>query len=224
MAEVVLKRGTDGSIQWLYACPSTLRHLPFVGIDDFTFKKCFTYVTLFIDLQTHKPIDVLNTREIVNVTDWLQKYPEIELITRDGSKMYAAAVTKASPAILQVGDRWHLLHQLFEDFKKSIFSILLVKWASPSQNKLIAQKEEVDVPLYKSEAQRTRNKEKRWTRIQQVHSLFKEGYSKAAIQHKFNLSNGTVYSNLRQAEMPNHQWASPFKRFHSFIRSFVQEE
>lgn len=146
------------------------------------------------------------------------------MITRDGSKTYAAAVKKASPAIRQVGDRWHLLHQLFEAVKKALFRILPAKWAPPSPTKPTAPEEEVDVPLRKNETQRTQNEEKRWTRIQQVQSLFEEGYSKAAIQRKLHLSSGTVYADLQKKEKPNHQRASPFKRFHSLIRSLVQEE
>lgn len=82
----------------------------------------------------------------------------------------------------------------------------------------------MDVPLRKSETQRTQNEEKRWTRIQQVQSLFKEGYSKAAIQRKLHLSSRTVYADLQKKEKPNHQRTSPFKRFHSLIRSLVQEK
>ncbi|AQQ54199.1 transposase [Planococcus lenghuensis] len=88
----------------------TSLHLPFVDIDDFAFKKRFTYGTLFIDLLTHEPMDMLEIREPIQVIEWLQKHPPIELITRDGSKLYAVAVKEASPNILQVADRWHLLH------------------------------------------------------------------------------------------------------------------
>ena len=71
-----------------------------MGIDDFAFKKRMTYGTIFIDLQTKRPIDLLETRNQIPVTKWLKNHPEIELITRDGSKTYAKAVTEASTAIL----------------------------------------------------------------------------------------------------------------------------
>ena len=48
-------------------------------------------------------------RQPTDVTEWLQKYSEIELITRDRSKMNAAAMKAASPTILQVADRWHAI-------------------------------------------------------------------------------------------------------------------
>ncbi|WP_445683437.1 transposase [Sporosarcina sp. FSL K6-6792] len=109
-------------LEELKQLPSTRSPLPFVGIDDFAFKKRMTYGTIFIDLQTKRPVDLLETRNQIPVTEWLNNHPEIKLITRDGSKTYAKAVTEASSSILQVGDRWHILHQLFEAIKK-LFSV-----------------------------------------------------------------------------------------------------
>lgn len=102
------------------------KRLPFVGIDDFAFKKRMTYGTIFVDLITKKPIDLLDTRKQEDVTAWLKSHSNITLITRDGSKTYAKAVTEASPSIIQVGDRWHILHQLFEAVKKTIHGVVPV--------------------------------------------------------------------------------------------------
>lgn len=198
--------------------------LPFVGIDDFAFKKRFTYGTLFINLETHKPVDMLDTREATDVTEWLCKYPAIKLITRDGSKTYAGAVTEASPAILQVADRWHLLRQLFESTKKSIYSVLPAKWCPPSPNEPDANEEELSRPVRKSDVSRIKNEEKRWERIKEVQALFQEGYSIAAIQRKLGISRGTIYADLRQTDKPTHQRTSTFGRFRPLIRSLIQEE
>lgn len=202
----------------------TSRPLPFVGIDDFAFKKRFTYGTLFIDLETHKPVDMLDTREAGDVTRWLCKYPAIKLITRDGSKTYAGAVTEASPAIRQVADRWHLLRQLFESTKKTIYSVLPAKWSPPSPNEPDVDEEKMSRPVRKSDATRIKNEEKRWVRIKEVQALFQEGYSIATIQRKLGISRGTVYADLRQTDKPNHQRTSPFDRFRPLIRSLIQEE
>nr|WP_256204414.1 transposase [Planococcus faecalis] len=193
-------------------------------MDDFAFKKRFTYGTIFIDLQTHKPVSLLNTRQPEEVTKWLKNYPAIELITRDGSKTYAAAVTDASSAILQVADRWHLLHQLFEAIKKTIVHLLPAKWTPSSPKESVVPEKKADLPLRKSEVQRMQNEEKRWKRIQQVQSLFQKGYSVTAMARKLHLSPGTIYADLGQTEKPNHQRASPYNRFRFLIRSLIQEE
>lgn len=198
--------------------------LPFVGIDDFALKKRYRYGTLFINLETHQPMDILETREAADVTEWLRKHPAITLITRDGSKVYAGAVTEASKDILQVGDRWHLLHQLFEAVKKTVYDLLPARWMPPQLTDTDISKESTEISPRKSEADPVRNEDKRWARIQMVQSLFQEGYSKAAIQRKLNISRGTVYADLQKTERPNNRRASPFDQFRPLIRSLLQEE
>lgn len=48
-------------------------------------------------------MDLLDTRSQTPVTGWLKNHPEIKLITRDGSKTYAKAVTEASYRSVTVG-------------------------------------------------------------------------------------------------------------------------
>jgi len=209
-------------LEELKQLPSTRRNRSFVGIDDFAFKKRMTYGTIFIDLQKKRPIDFLETRNQIPVTEWLNKHPEIELITRDGSKTYAKAVTEASLTILQVGDRWHILHQLFEAIKKTIFNLIPAKWTPIQLIKTVVQKEK-EKPFRKSEHQRLQNEEIRWERIQHVQLFYEQGYTIAAIKRKLRLSRGTVYADLRQIEKPNHQRGSPYLRFRTLIQTLLLE-
>lgn len=196
--------------------------LPFVGIDDFAFKKRMSYGTIFIDLKTNQPIDLLNTRKQQDVTQWLKARPNIELITRDGSKTYAKAVAEASSSIFQVSDRWHILHQLFEAIKKTITDTIPVRWKPQQSGQPNEQQENPSPPLTrKSDVQRIRNEEKRWTRIQKVQHLHKQGYTVTAIQEICHISRGTVYKDLRQTERSNHQRASPYQKFRPLIHSLV---
>lgn len=191
-------------------------------MDDFAFKKRMTYGTIFIDLQTNKPMDLLYTRSQTPVTGWLKNHPEIKLITRDGSKTYAKAVTEASSTILQVGDRWHILHQLFEAFKKTIFNLIPAKWTPIPTDKTVI-KEDKEKHIRKSDYQRVQNEAKRWARIQHVQALYEKGYTIAAIKKKLKISRGTIYADLRQTEKPNHQRASPYQQFGPFIQTLLQE-
>ena len=175
-----------------------------MGIDDFAFKKRMAYGTLFIDLKTNTPMDLLDTRNQNSVTEWLKSHPEIELITRDGSKTYAKAVTEASSIILQVGDRWHILHQLFEAIKKTVYNLIPAKWMPiPSEEKEIGDK--TKKLSRKRDRQRLQNEEKRWERIQLVKSLYKEGYTITTIGKKLHISRGTVYADLQQKKKLSHQ-------------------
>lgn len=136
------------------------------------------YGTNLIDLQTKIPL--LKTGKQNDVTEWPKNHPEIELITRDGSKTYAKALTEASSTILQVGDRWHILHQLFEEIKKSICSFVPAKWTPIHLGKIIVKEKTNERPFRKEEYQRLHNEDKRWVRIQHVQLLYDQGYTVSA--------------------------------------------
>lgn len=89
-----------------------------LGVDDFAFKKGRNYGTILIDLDQHKPIDLLPDREGKTLENWLRAHPGIELVTRDRSSIYANAVSTACPQATQVADRWHLLKNLSETVER----------------------------------------------------------------------------------------------------------
>lgn len=181
-----------------------------------------SYGTIFINLKTNQPVDLLDTRKQQDVTQWLKTHPNIELITRDGSKTYAKAVAETSSSILQVSDRWHILHQLFEAIKKTITDIDPVRWKPQQLGQSANQQENPSPqPTRKNDVQRIQNEEKRWARIQRVQRLHKQGYTVVAIQEMCHISRGTVYRDLRQIKKPNHQRASPYQKYRPLVHSLV---
>lgn len=89
-----------------------------LGVDDFAFRKGHKYGTILVDLDQHKPIDLLPDREGKTLEEWLQAHPGIELVTRDRSSVYANAIANACPDAVQVADRWHLLKNLSETVER----------------------------------------------------------------------------------------------------------
>jgi transposase len=85
-----------------------------IGVDDFAWKKRFTYGTILVDLERRKIIDVLADRESATVAAWLQEHPEVELVIRDRGKGFSKAATMGAPQAQQVVDRFHLVKNLSE--------------------------------------------------------------------------------------------------------------
>src|SRR5258707_1136566 len=85
-----------------------------LGVDDFAWKKRFTYGTILVDLERRKIIDVLPDRESVTVETWLKKHPEVDIVSRDRGKEFAKAATLGAPQARQVVDRFHVVKNLSE--------------------------------------------------------------------------------------------------------------
>lgn len=77
----------------------------YVGLDDFAKRKGHRYMCVIVDHYTHQPLAVFDSRYGQEITDWLASHPDIKLVTRDGSRSYAAIISAASGQIMQVSDR-----------------------------------------------------------------------------------------------------------------------
>lgn len=85
-----------------------------ICIDDFALKKHARYGKIMVDILTGTIVDLLESREKGAVVEWLKNFPQIKIISRDGSRTYAAAIHEAHPKAVQVTDRFHLIARLCE--------------------------------------------------------------------------------------------------------------
>jgi transposase len=99
------------------ACPSPTS-VRILGVDDWAWKKGQTYGTLLVDLELHKPIELLPDRTEETLTAWLLTHPEIEIIRRDRGGGYAAAARKGAPQAKQIADKFHLVKNLRDGLKE----------------------------------------------------------------------------------------------------------
>ena len=53
-----------------------------IRVDDFAFRKRYSYGTVMVDLESHRIIDLLDSRETGKVEKWLKSYPNIQVIPR----------------------------------------------------------------------------------------------------------------------------------------------
>jgi len=105
-----------------------------VCIDDFAIKKRETYGTVMVDIETRKIIDMIPSREYEDVKDWLKTYPNIELVSRDGSTTYRKAINDALPDAIQVSDRFHLFKNLTDYSKEYLKKEFDIRIKIPAPN------------------------------------------------------------------------------------------
>ncbi len=98
--------------------PSQISVPRVIGIDDFAFRRGQVYGTLLIDLERRKAIDLIPSREAEDVAKWLRQYPQVEVVSRDRSPIYAAAVSSALPHADQIADRFHIVKNIYEVLEK----------------------------------------------------------------------------------------------------------
>jgi len=91
-----------------------------IGVDDFAYRKGHTYCTAIYDLDTHKPIAILDGRTGEELKKWLRGHRKVNIVARDRDKTYARAISEALPNCRQVADKFHLMQNLIEVIRQII--------------------------------------------------------------------------------------------------------
>lgn len=202
-----------------------------VGVDDWAMRKGSRYGTILVDLEEHRPIDLLGSREAEEVAAWFQAHPEIEIISRDRGKDYIKAATEGAPQAEQVADRWPLLHNLREAVATFLQQQPVCLQAA-AQGVAVDQKKEPLIPPAQAESspngtdtssipsppaqvaekrpltQAEQNKAAAWARRQerfdQVRQLKQAGYSDRAMGRHMKMSTQTVPKYVEAESCPHY--------------------
>ena len=190
----------------------TLRREPFgsalpppvrvVGVDDWAFCKGRRYGTVLVDLERHRPIDLLADRKAETLAEWLRAHPGIEIVARDRSTEYARGITEGAPGALQVADRWHLLKNLREALERDLRQSHTRLAALPD---VTCRKETTSSravhlqgrrgPFWRSQAEEDASQASRARRLaiyEKVHQMRSAGRSIRQIAQELGMSRGGV--------------------------------
>jgi len=176
--------------------PDIVRTSGYVGIDDFAKCKGRTYMCKIVDHYTGDVLAVFNSRYGHEIVEWFASHPEIRLVTRDGSSVYASLIAEASSDIIQVSDRFHLVKNL-KDMSVDMIKGLLGKKNRALQYPCPSESEALEMILNdmcNMGDERHRTKVQRYYKVR---ALKDEGQSLAEISKTLSLRPQTVHRILK---------------------------
>ena len=190
-----------------------------IGIDDWAKRKGHTYGTIIVDLDRHRPVDVLPDRTAETVAAWMQAHPEVKVVARDRAKAYASGVQQGAPQAIQVADRWHLLKNLREAVEEELRVRPTLPWcpsieasaevlpASPAHPKPVQP-----APMYpntpagrRAEAARQRRRNQRLEQYEQACQLKQQGLPQPMIARQVGVSKRTLTRWGKAGTFPERQ-------------------
>ncbi|WP_247871511.1 MULTISPECIES: ISL3 family transposase [unclassified Azospirillum] len=196
-----------------------------VGIDDFAWRKGNRYGTILVDLERHAVIDLLPDRDADTAARWLEKRPDIAVVSRDRGAVYADAARRGAPQAVAVADRWHLLANLGQavqtilDRHKPTLRTAAQKISSDTATIARVTETAGDTPPPMTSAER-----RQWTGWERRRATWKEvvrlgakGLSARAISRRLGLARETVRKFLHGGEpevhRPRHSSLAPHLAF-----------
>lgn len=132
---------------------------------------------------------------------WLKHHPTIEIVARDRSKEFAAAITAALPQATHVAGRWHVAKNLTEYLDR----VVSARWKHLS--KRFGPAEASLEPVQDSPRHRNRQSAGE-ERYQQALVLVQAGLSTSAIAQRLGVGERTIQRWLTQQHGP---YAGPRK-------------
>uniref|UniRef100_UPI003570E431 ISL3 family transposase n=1 Tax=Nocardia testacea TaxID=248551 RepID=UPI003570E431 len=163
--------------------------LAILGVDDFAVRRGHRYGTVLVDLDTRRPIDLIEGRDGDALAAWLRAGPLPQIICRDRAGGYAEGARQGAPAALQVADRFHLWQNLGQVVEKDLSAIrrdlaaaLAAEAATEPSGRTPAVVDHRELKV----VARFRHQHAA------VHRLLQQGLSKSAIGRELGLHPATV--------------------------------
>lgn len=156
----------------------------------------------------HRIIDLLASQEVADVAEWLKSYPNLEVVSRDGSVSYKSAIEQAGSHLHQISDRFHLLKGITDAAKKFLSRLLAANFILPTEASHYDEKptgDYWDKPV-KEDAPATEhnvNVKKKMKTVEQVRELGKQGFNKSEIARIVGINWATVAKYLKEDFNPS---------------------
>ena len=201
---------------------------PHVGIDEWAWHRGHRYGTLIVNLDTHRPLVLLPGRDQRTLATWFRKYPEIQIVSRDRSGVYATAAREGAPQARQVADRWHLLKNIGDALERMMYRhIPLIRLVASELSPKKSPDPEPSVPaasLRHPERLKQQTRKKRHQRWTEVMALHNKGCSFREISRITGLSRVTVSRWVRSGTFPEMSTRPPKRGLLDPWREWLKEQ
>ena len=171
-----------------------------LGVDDWAWRKRQRYGTMLMDLERLHVIDLLPVRSAESFAHWLGLHPEVEVITRDRSGMYADGGRQGAPSAVQITDRYHLVSNLGEAMERDLQQLQIDARRQLTQTVAGRPREAKKRTLI--EARRQRCRQARYERYLAVVELHRQGHTQLAIAERIGIGPETIARWLHAPEFP----------------------
>lgn len=178
-----------------------------LGVDDLALRRGHRYATMFLDLETRRPIDLVTGRTADDLATWLRQHPGVTCIVRDRSEAYAEGARVGAPDAEQVADRFHLV----QNASMALDTLLLgrhrsISWTTAAPMTPPEPEPTLLSPTRQLQADRRAARIARWERVRQLRAA---GASISGIARELGMGRRTVRRLLAIAEPPQHAYLHP---------------
>jgi transposase len=151
-------------------------------------------------------------RSVQTVSAWFEERPSVEIVSRDRSTEYAAAISKGAPQALQVADLWHIVKNLSESVQTLLARCRAeIRRGSQTQARPVQEPAETE-PVLEEERRPARSKSvklaqvgrraQKLDRYEQVVELHQQGVKAADIASRVGIGERTVHRWLAHGSFP----------------------
>jgi transposase len=180
-----------------------------LGVDDVALRrKQRRYGTLLIDLENHRPIDLLDDRTADVFANWLRHHPGVEIIVRDRAGAYAEGGKQGAPNAIQVADRFHLsanssaaMDEVLRSRRRHVEYVVVAEpaaGAGPTPTAPVP-------PPSQTQQELALRRSRRSVRWDDVRSLRADGYSIQRIAREMGMHRRTVRRYLATPVVPRNR-------------------
>lgn len=145
---------------------------------------------------------MLDSRFKDEIVKWLKTYPNINIVTRDGSNIYREAISEALPNAIQISDKFHLFQNLTEVIAEEIRKILprVIKIETDEKANIKIRNDAKELLVWqKKSLERHEKRKKLFDEVKEKYAKYK---NTTKVAKEVGIDRHTVSKYIKLEELP----------------------